>query len=312
VTFTPTQVGSSTGTLTITDNSAGSPHTVQLFGTGGQASVVPSPSPLSFASQAIGTTSSEQPITLTNSGALNAGITQIQVSGDFTETNNCPFTLNPTATCTVQVTFTPTATGARTGTLTITDNAPNKSANSFAERNGRAPPSLGLAVATGGSSSATVAAGTTAKYSLAIGGQGVSGTASLTCTGAPTGATCTVPATETVSAATVTTFSVSVTTTSRTVGALRHDAVRRMPWLWAFALMAGVVVYGAERNKKRPAHRYLLWLPLLLLAFLCSCGGSSDQQKTNPNGTPAGSYTLTVTAAVGTTTQPMTLTLKVQ
>jgi len=58
--------------------------------------------------------------------------------------------------------------------------------------------SLGLSVAAGSSGSATVAAGATA--SLAIGGAGMSGTASLTCTGAPAGATCSVPATVTISA----------------------------------------------------------------------------------------------------------------
>src|ERR1022692_4160859 len=119
------KIHTSGGTLTITDNSAGSPHTVQLTGTGGQPSVVPSPATLSFASQSIGTSSPAQTVTLTNAGALSAQITQIQVSGDFAETNTCPLTLNPTATCTIQVTFTPTASGTRTGSLVITDSAPN-------------------------------------------------------------------------------------------------------------------------------------------------------------------------------------------
>lgn len=48
VTFSPTQAGARTGALTITDSSPGSPHTVQLTGTGGAPEVVPSPTKLSF------------------------------------------------------------------------------------------------------------------------------------------------------------------------------------------------------------------------------------------------------------------------
>src|SRR6185369_15586223 len=56
--------------------------------------------------------------------------------------------------------------------------------------------SMGLGVPSGSSSSATVVAGQTATYTLSIGGAGLSGTASLSCTGSPTGANCSVPASE--------------------------------------------------------------------------------------------------------------------
>jgi hypothetical protein len=53
---------------------------------------------------------------------------------------------------------------------------------------------------------------------------------------------------------------------------------------------------------------------LMLLLFLVSCGGggSSVGSHSNPNGTPAGTYTLSVTATSGSTTQAMPLTLIVQ
>ena len=48
----------------------------------------------------------------------------MNVSGDFAQTNNCDTTLAAGASCTVNVTFTPTVTGVRTGTVSFSDNAP--------------------------------------------------------------------------------------------------------------------------------------------------------------------------------------------
>ena len=59
---------------------------------------------------------------------------------------------------------------------------------------------LGLVVPSGDPSSATVVAGQNASYILSIGGDGMGGTASLSCTGAPAGATCSVPGSQTLSA----------------------------------------------------------------------------------------------------------------
>src|SRR5204863_186911 len=47
----------------------------------------------------------------------------IAASGDFAQTNNCGASLNPGATCSINVTFTPTAKDNRSGTITITDDA---------------------------------------------------------------------------------------------------------------------------------------------------------------------------------------------
>jgi hypothetical protein len=81
------------------------------------------PSSLTFTSQMYGTSSGAQAVTLTNTGtaALTPGL--ITVSGDFSETDNCQnATVNASATCAIQVTFTPTQTGSRTGLLTINAN----------------------------------------------------------------------------------------------------------------------------------------------------------------------------------------------
>jgi hypothetical protein len=90
-----------------------------------------SPSSVSFAEQAVGTTSSPQNVILTNSGTGPLIISSIAIkganSGDFSETNNCPANLAAAANCQISITFTPSALGARNAALAVTDNAPGPS-----------------------------------------------------------------------------------------------------------------------------------------------------------------------------------------
>jgi hypothetical protein len=124
VTFTPTATGSSTGTLTITDAASNSPQSVSLTGSGVvQASA--SPASLSFGNQVVGFASAVKTVTLTNNLETALSISSIAVSGDYSQTNTCGTLLASETTCTVSVTFTPTTTGSRTGTLTISDGANN-------------------------------------------------------------------------------------------------------------------------------------------------------------------------------------------
>jgi YVTN family beta-propeller protein len=122
VTFTPMATGSLTGTLTITDNASTSPQTVSLTGTGIAPIAGVSPGSLSFGNQTVGTPSASQPVTLSNTGTAALTIASITASGDFSQTNTCAGSVAVSSSCTINVTFTPTAPGARTGTLTITDN----------------------------------------------------------------------------------------------------------------------------------------------------------------------------------------------
>jgi len=130
VTFTPTASGTRTGALTINDNAGGSPQTVSLVGTGVSAGgpvVSLSPSSLSFGNQPLGTTSTPQNVTLTNTGSSSLSISGIGITGqnpgDFAQNNNCGTSVATGASCTFTVTFTPTASGSRSATLNITDNA---------------------------------------------------------------------------------------------------------------------------------------------------------------------------------------------
>ncbi|MEV6929903.1 choice-of-anchor D domain-containing protein [Dactylosporangium sp. NPDC051485] len=79
---------------------------------------------LSFATQALNTTSAAQGVTFTNTGTAAASVSGVSVTGDFSQTNNCG-SIAVGASCTVNVSFRPTASGTRTGTLTVTSNASN-------------------------------------------------------------------------------------------------------------------------------------------------------------------------------------------
>jgi hypothetical protein len=169
---------------------------------------------------------------------------------------------------------------------------------------------MGLSVASGGSGSVTVPAGQPASYTLSIGGKGWSGQASLSCSGAPSGASCSVaPSTLTVSAINPSPLTVSVITTPRTMSALRANPKLPSPWIWATALMAILILPGSLRSTF-PASKLIRRMPLLLLFLLCSCGGGSG--GSSQHGTPAGTYTLIVTATSGSLSQSLPLTLTVQ
>ena len=81
------------------------------------------PDSLTFTSQVFGTASGAQTVNLTNTGSIALTPSAIAMSGDFSETDNCVNTpLAAGANCSIQVTFTPTATGSRTGQMTISAN----------------------------------------------------------------------------------------------------------------------------------------------------------------------------------------------
>ncbi|MFC7275708.1 choice-of-anchor D domain-containing protein [Paractinoplanes rhizophilus] len=79
-----------------------------------------SPSTLGFGTVATGSTSAAQTVTVTNSGSAAAPVSGISITGDFAQTNTCGSSIAAGGSCTVTVRFAPTATGSRTGNLTVT------------------------------------------------------------------------------------------------------------------------------------------------------------------------------------------------
>jgi beta-propeller repeat-containing protein/HYDIN/CFA65/VesB family protein len=126
ITFTPGSAAAKSGTFSITDSAAGSPHTISVKGAGvsSATAVTVTPSSLSFGNVTVGAASTAQSVTITNTGTQTLTFTGISASGDFSSTNTCTTNvLNVGQSCTASVTFSPVASGARAGTLSISDNA---------------------------------------------------------------------------------------------------------------------------------------------------------------------------------------------
>jgi hypothetical protein len=132
VRFRPLGAGDKTARLRFTDSATDSPQSVLLSG-----AATPSPwlegsvQGLKFGRIRVGSTSPAQSVTLTNVGSAPMTIGSIVADGtnpdDFvglTETCTALGTLGPGQSCTASIAFRPTATGARSATLTITDSAP--------------------------------------------------------------------------------------------------------------------------------------------------------------------------------------------
>jgi len=125
VTFTPTTLGNNAGTLTVTHSASNSPQSTQLTGIG-IAPVTFNPTSVTFGNQLVNTSATPRTITFKNNQTVPLSITGISTTGDFTQNSTCPILPNTLAagtSCTISVTFTPIALGARIGTLTVTDNA---------------------------------------------------------------------------------------------------------------------------------------------------------------------------------------------
>jgi len=100
------------------------------------------PGTVTFGSQTTATSAPAQLVKVTNTGADPLTMT-ISISGDFSQVNTCSNALNSSESCTIAVTFTPTTTGARTGTLTLLDNAPGSPHTVGLSGTGVAPPASG-------------------------------------------------------------------------------------------------------------------------------------------------------------------------
>jgi phospholipase C len=120
VVFAPTISGIRAGNLSIYSNDAGSPQILTLVASSTAANLVPTA--LTFPAQKVGTSSGSLPVNLTNAGNVPLIIGSALATGDFSQNNNCPSSLLPNGSCTFSITFSPSATGTRTGSISISDN----------------------------------------------------------------------------------------------------------------------------------------------------------------------------------------------
>jgi hypothetical protein len=324
VTFTPTATGALSGTVTVTYTNAGSETpqttTVTLTGTGTPATggtLTVTPSSLAFGSQALTTTSAPLSVTVMNNGTGVVNFTGFTVSGanagDFavplpSSSAGCSATgtLAAGASCTINVLFTPQANGARNATFNITDNATG-SPQMVALSGTGVTSQVIIAIAPGGSSSATTVSGGTAFYGLTItGAPGVTGTVQLGCIPSSVLITCKViPASVTLTGGTtevafaIQTFCQGATTSTgfvAPVGGIGGGGLG----LLLVSMVFGGAMWAFRRNR-----RVALTFATLLLVALGSAACSNSLPQ-GPNGaTPAGTYTLSLTTTLNGQTQTL-------
>jgi hypothetical protein len=278
-----------------------------------------SPTSLSFGGELVGASSSAQTVTLANPGQAALAITTIAASGDFAATNDCGASLAAGANCTISVTFNPTSGGARTGTLTITDNASGGPQTVTLSGVGD---DFTLSVGSGGSASATVSPGQSAMYTLSVGGEGgFTQSVNFTCTGAPTAAACTVSPGSLTPGGSASNITVTVTTTAPSFSAPRTQPLPPvLPLLPGptgmamLALLLGTMVWRIRGRRRLGGNRLrtaflILSAVLIVTMAMAGCGGGAGGG--GGSGTPAGSYTLTVTGSTrsGSTTLQHSLNL---
>ncbi len=297
--FAPSNSGSRTGTLSISDTATGSPQMVNLVGTGIAPVASISPSNVSFPAQYVGTSGLPQSVTVTNSGTAALSFTSVAASpNDFAVLDNCANSLAPGTACVVGVFFNPAQSGTRNGTLTITDIAPGSPQTIPLTGAGQ-----DFSLAPMGSSSSTVAAGQTASFTVAVTpGGGFNQTVTLSCAGVPVLSSCSAPGSIVLNGSSASSITVSVTTTAAS-GQVRLPPLIRTPDGREYTLvneflllLAAMVFLSLTFRKELSLSRVLLITVIFCNGLtLYACGGGGGSVR-NP-GTPTGTYTLTLTGS---------------
>jgi hypothetical protein len=158
LTFTPAASGMRSASLAITHNAAGSPSSVTLNGSGTatpQPAISLNATSLAFSSQVLATASAAQSVTVSNSGAATLTFSGLTLAGsaaaDFTRGGTCSAggTLAAGASCSVSFSFTPSAIGTRSATLTLASDASNGSAVLSMSGTGAALPAPAVSLSPG-------------------------------------------------------------------------------------------------------------------------------------------------------------------
>lgn len=322
VTFTPT-VNSGTRTATVNLNFGGglASQTVALTGQAGSPVFQASPASINFGNTVEGFNSIVN-LTIANTGTAPLNLLAIPVfqganPADFITcvlmTGHCgPFPWPPSipagGNVVVPIAFVPSATGSRSAQLVFTTDAAGSPQTVPLTGNGSL---LSVNAPFGGSLSQTVTAGQTANYLLQVNiSSALSGTITVTCTGAPVDASC-VPSPSSFLGGSTTSqnLTVTVSTTARTYAMLTPQ----QPGMWWS--LVGLLALGFLCAQRLPRLRRVLVaasLAVLLTAAVSCGGGYSSGGGGGPRGTPAGTYTLMVTASAPGASVSVPLTLNVQ
>ncbi len=315
VTFSPVTAAQESAVLNISDNAPGSPQSISLSGVGvaPTPSLAFSPGSLTFNPIAQGTAETPQSIQITNIGAATLHISSIALGGanpgDFLASNNCVNTaIAVNASCSITVTFTPQATGARSASLTLTDDAPNSPQTVVVQGTGAT--AFQLSPSPQSTLNASITAGQTAHYNLQLTpGAGFNGNVAIACTGAPTAATCSLsPTTLAVSSSNPLSFSANIKTTGATPGAAPFARTPASPWrpspspLTALFVLLPLFLFRKRPLLSRARLIYALLFICVCEVGLAGCGGGYSSPAPPPPAplvTPKGNYVITVSATAG-------------
>ena len=305
---------SGTAQIAVFNPAPGGGSSVAQYLSIGAPSLVLSSSQIAFPDQVEGIASSAKTVTLTNSGTIALSIQGVSTTGDFNASSQCGSSLATNASCTISVTFTPTAVGSRTGTLTIADNAAGSPHT--VSLSGTSTAAFTIGAAQSGSMTATVTSGSTASYSLSLmEAAGFAGAVNLSCTGAPQYATCTVsPTSVSLTPGGTGNFTVNVTTSVTQTSQLAQSTTVALAGMG----FAGLVVLSFASGLRRRVRGLLMMLAagLVISAGLTSCGGGGSGggggSHTTVYDTAPGTYSLTLTATASGASASQTLTLVVK
>ena len=310
VSFTPIKTGALPASLNISASSPAISLIAPITGTGTQSNLIAAPASLNFSGIALGA-SANLPLTLTNTGTAAVTNLVFTLTGDYVITSPCPVaTLVPGSSCTLIVTFTPTVTGPRSSTLTVSSSNPNSPFSVPITGTGLAGGSFLLTVDGASSASAIVQSPDPATYNLQITPQaGFSGAVVLNCTPITPGqyATCSLlPSSITLNgAAQSAVATINTVTAPPTASTSARNRSQRVPNSSRSSLSSALLCLLPAAlfcfPRRRPSRTLGLIRPILwtLLFTVCTlwlngCGGS----VVLPNllYTPPGTYQYQVTA----------------
>jgi 6-phosphogluconolactonase (cycloisomerase 2 family) len=340
--FTPGAAGPRSATLTLADNATPATQTLPLTGTG-TASTGPvvglNPTAATFPSTPLNTPSGAVAVKVTNSGQSPLTFTSIAIGPvtsvpDFTLASASTCTTQapvaPNTSCTLSIVFTPSAAGARTGTLTLSDNAvPATQTIALA----------GTGAAGGGDFTITIPEGPpiviiagqpTTVVANVVPGPGTQIPITFNAPGPlPAGLCVFYPQPNPTTVTTPQSFTFRITTTPKT-GAIgpgtRPPINIRPPVLpqplqflaLVFAILCALGRAAAFSLGKLRARRIAAFAAIALLlatagTFFAGCGGgSSNDAPISLNTTPPGTYQIVITATAGTTVHSVTAIIQVQ
>src|ERR1700693_4290150 len=194
--FSPTSVGSATGSISVASNAPNSPMAIALTGAGTQPGLASTPAAVRFGDVGVGTSGTAS-VSLTNTGSASVTISQARVTGaGFTMTGSpAGQTIQPGQSVSFMTKFSPTSVGNANGNISISSDAPN-SPMSIALTGAGTQPGLAStpsavsfgSVVVGSSGSASVNLSNTGSASVTISGASATG-AGFTMIGSPAGQT---------------------------------------------------------------------------------------------------------------------------